>query len=153
MVRMRGLEPPRCHHHRLLRPARLPVPPHPRMETHYTNRASMVSRNAVASIAARRSNNLSLLVSTPVTPISPIHIRVSPISEVASLPIVVCAVTITVADAVATVHKQTISSKVISPGPATVPTTITRVMAVHKLCAFLIQIGSTSPSSTSPLGQ
>jgi hypothetical protein len=27
---MRGLEPPRCHHHRLLRPARLPVPPHPR---------------------------------------------------------------------------------------------------------------------------
>src|SRR6266404_425002 len=30
MVRMRGLEPPRCHHHRLLRPARLPVPPHPR---------------------------------------------------------------------------------------------------------------------------
>ena len=26
---MRGLEPPRCHHHRLLRPARLPVPPHP----------------------------------------------------------------------------------------------------------------------------
>src|SRR5207249_2955935 len=32
MVRMRGLEPPRCHHHRLLRPARLPVPPHPRTE-------------------------------------------------------------------------------------------------------------------------
>ena len=32
LVRMRGLEPPRCHHHRLLRPARLPVPPHPRME-------------------------------------------------------------------------------------------------------------------------
>src|SRR5687768_13173390 len=27
---MRGLEPPRCRHHRLLRPARLPVPPHPR---------------------------------------------------------------------------------------------------------------------------
>src|SRR6188508_3663268 len=31
MVRMRGLEPPRCHHHRLLRPARLPVPPHPQI--------------------------------------------------------------------------------------------------------------------------
>ena len=30
MVGMRGLEPPRCRHHRLLRPARLPVPPHPR---------------------------------------------------------------------------------------------------------------------------
>ena len=36
MVRMRGLEPPRCHHHRLLRPARLPVPPHPR-GFEYTN--------------------------------------------------------------------------------------------------------------------
>src|SRR5215213_8724387 len=39
LVRMRGLEPPRCHHHRLLRPARLPVPPHPH-ETkvaHYAN--------------------------------------------------------------------------------------------------------------------
>ena len=35
MVRMRGLEPPRCHHHRLLRPARLPVPPHPRGNSLY----------------------------------------------------------------------------------------------------------------------
>ena len=34
---MRGLEPPRCHHHRLLRPARLPVPPHPRTESDLTN--------------------------------------------------------------------------------------------------------------------
>src|SRR5215813_606595 len=38
MVRMRGLEPPRCHHHRLLRPARLPVPPHPQgTGCHYAN--------------------------------------------------------------------------------------------------------------------
>ena len=39
LVRMRGLEPPRCHHHRLLRPARLPVPPHPQRhgESHYAN--------------------------------------------------------------------------------------------------------------------
>ncbi len=38
LVRMRGLEPPRCHHHRLLRPARLPVPPHPRETNgHYAN--------------------------------------------------------------------------------------------------------------------
>src|SRR5262249_18338954 len=29
LVRMRGLEPPRVLPHRLLRPARLPVPPHP----------------------------------------------------------------------------------------------------------------------------
>jgi len=34
---MRGLEPPRCRHHRLLRPARLPVPPHPHVEIHYAN--------------------------------------------------------------------------------------------------------------------
>jgi hypothetical protein len=37
LVRMRGLEPPRCHHHRLLRPARLPVPPHPQMVLDLTN--------------------------------------------------------------------------------------------------------------------
>ena len=38
LVRMRGLEPPRCHHHRLLRPARLPVPPHPqKWRGHYAN--------------------------------------------------------------------------------------------------------------------
>ena len=38
LVRMRGLEPPRCHHHRLLRPARLPVPPHPQgTDCHYAN--------------------------------------------------------------------------------------------------------------------
>jgi hypothetical protein len=35
LVGMRGLEPPRCHHHRLLRPARLPVPPHPRVNGIY----------------------------------------------------------------------------------------------------------------------
>jgi hypothetical protein len=37
LVRMRGLEPPRCRHHRLLRPARLPVPPHPHAGNHYAN--------------------------------------------------------------------------------------------------------------------
>jgi hypothetical protein len=44
MVRMRGLEPPRCHHHRLLRPARLPVPPHPRAVRIY-ERDQPVSRS------------------------------------------------------------------------------------------------------------
>ena len=29
LVRTNGIEPSRCHHHRLLRPARLPVPPRP----------------------------------------------------------------------------------------------------------------------------
>lgn len=36
LMRMRGIEPPRCHHHRLLRPARLPVPPHPQGITKFT---------------------------------------------------------------------------------------------------------------------
>ena len=65
MVRMRGLEPPRCHHHRLLRPARLPVPPHPRTETHYTNRASTVSRIAVRS-QSRRAAQKGFYVSIDV---------------------------------------------------------------------------------------
>ena len=30
LVRMRGLEPPRARAHRLLKPTRLPIPPHPR---------------------------------------------------------------------------------------------------------------------------
>ena len=29
MVRLSGLEPPRCRHHRYLKPARLPIPPQP----------------------------------------------------------------------------------------------------------------------------
>src|SRR5712692_3963785 len=50
MVRMRGLEPPRCHHHRLLRPARLPVPPHPRDSSNIRTRSS-----SVKTLPARRS--------------------------------------------------------------------------------------------------
>src|ERR1043166_4012710 len=46
MVRMRGLEPPRCHHHRLLRPARLPVPPHPHAGKSLCERLKRVSRMA-----------------------------------------------------------------------------------------------------------
>ena len=38
---MRGIEPPRCHHHRLLRPARLPVPPHPRKRAKFNIRAGV----------------------------------------------------------------------------------------------------------------
>jgi hypothetical protein len=48
LVRMRGLEPPRCHHHRLLRPARLPVPPHPQiMARSLCEWGCRVSRRAV----------------------------------------------------------------------------------------------------------
>ena len=41
---MRGLEPPRCHHHRLLRPARLPVPPHPQ------DAGSVINANALEGV-------------------------------------------------------------------------------------------------------
>jgi pyridoxal phosphate enzyme (YggS family) len=37
LVRTNGIEPSRCHHHRLLRPARLPVPPRPRRNFDNTN--------------------------------------------------------------------------------------------------------------------
>ena len=49
MVRMRGLEPPRCHHHRLLRPARLPVPPHPHAVNSLCEAAERVSRMQFAT--------------------------------------------------------------------------------------------------------
>ena len=54
MVGMRGLEPPRCHHHRLLRPARLPVPPHPRVMCRLYEHDHAVSRLVSgAAIAAK----------------------------------------------------------------------------------------------------
>src|SRR6188474_1453144 len=58
LVRMRGLEPPRCHHHRLLRPARLPVPPHPRTDSDLTN-ASVECQATTLSI-----DDVSTVVST-----------------------------------------------------------------------------------------
>src|SRR5438309_462220 len=57
MVRMRGLEPPRCHHHRLLRPARLPVPPHPRTDVDLTN----------ASVGCQAGFRLNLWTSAPAS--------------------------------------------------------------------------------------
>ena len=71
MVRMRGLEPPRCHHHRLLRPARLPVPPHPRTDFHSTNafvgcqattfsRSGFVDRHDVRAGCESRPNQFPL---------------------------------------------------------------------------------------------
>src|SRR5258705_9666930 len=55
MVRMRGLEPPRCRHHRLLRPARLPVPPHPHAVKSLCEWDPAVSRkqNCRASLCGR----------------------------------------------------------------------------------------------------
>src|SRR5918993_5334769 len=50
-MRMSGIEPPRCHHHRLLRPARLPVPPHPLVngENQYTEPRARVSSGAAGA--------------------------------------------------------------------------------------------------------
>ena len=148
MVRMRGLEPPRCHHHRLLRPARLPVPPHPRTGTHYTNRASTVSRNAARPNCGARIKIVSVLVSPPVSSSSPIDIRVSAIGCVSSPPIIVRVIgTIAIADAV---PKDTVSAIVrVSSRSATVPPPITRVMAVYKLGALLVPIRSASAAIAS----
>src|SRR6266436_9967830 len=55
---MRGLEPPRCHHHRLLRPARLPVPPHPRAVRIYEPDHG-VSRHDSLQLAQANSNTKS----------------------------------------------------------------------------------------------
>ena len=139
MVRMRGLEPPRCHHHRLLRPARLPVPPHPRTETHYTNRGLTVSRKAAGFQLRSGRKLVPDLIRTPVSAISPIHVRVSAICEMTSSPIIVGAVgTIAIADAV---PKDAVPSIVrISSRSAIVPPPITRIMTVHKLCALLIEV-------------
>jgi len=91
-------------------------------------------------------------VSSSITPISPIHVRISPIHGMAPPPIVICAGgTITITDAVATVHEDTVSSIGISSWSATVPTSIACVVAIHKLCTLLIPIGSAPPASTSTL--
>src|SRR5262249_37305370 len=73
---MRGLEPPRCHHHRLLRPARLPVPPHPRDTSRLyepgptvsSKRQEMAAILFLARVSARRSHvpNLSIRLLSPV---------------------------------------------------------------------------------------
>src|SRR6185295_9038026 len=51
---MRGLEPPRCHHHRLLRPARLSVPPHPHAGKTLCERVRIVSRKPSERIHVSR---------------------------------------------------------------------------------------------------
>src|SRR6266480_1471332 len=75
---MRGLEPPRCHHHRLLRPARLPVPPHPRDNGIYEPDRG-VSRQPSKDghgdrVTRRRGDKIHL---TPDVSVSPVHRAVS----------------------------------------------------------------------------
>ena len=82
------------------------------------------------------------LIRTSVSPISPIHVGVSPIRRVSPPPIIVCAVgTITITHPVTTVHADSVSSIVGIPSPA-IPQTVTRVMAIYKLPALLVPIRS-----------
>src|SRR5438034_2791877 len=72
MVRMRGLEPPRCHHHGLLRPARLPVPPHPRDSSNIRTRS-----RGVNSLPEPNSYARSIVTSGPIIPVITIIITIS----------------------------------------------------------------------------
>src|SRR4030095_10828933 len=76
LVRMRGLEPPRCHHHRLLRPARLPVPPHPRTDFDFTNasvecQATILSVDDITAIGSTNAPVASLRIISPASPMPP----------------------------------------------------------------------------------
>ena len=77
---MRGLEPPRCHHHRLLRPARLPVPPHPQRygESHYANAFRECQEGlpatpiaVVIAVAATPGHTIEVSVAVVVPAITP----------------------------------------------------------------------------------
>ena len=129
LVRMRGLEPPRCLHHRLLRPARLPVPPHPqKWGTSLCECLSRVSRmqrtEAAYKANPRAANQTSVSPMIPPTPVTVVVVApaVSPIVIVVSISPSAPGVTI--------VPLPTISRA------STVHTPITRIMTIHKLIAF-----------------
>ncbi len=125
MVRMRGLEPPRCHHHRLLRPARLPVPPHPHAGNSLCERGQALSRkhHASLSIIHHTSSHSSAAIAQEV--ISRCVVSVFPAST-----------------------QNT--AKAISSWTATVPTTVTCVVAVLKLRALSIVVGQRCITSCGP---
>jgi hypothetical protein len=122
LVRMRGLEPPRCHHHRLLRPARLPVPPHPQgTGCHYANgfRRCQPGKSCV-----RERGREWFLTVESVVPVP------SPNAPVA-IPITI---------AIAAVTPEDVADRdAVTPRTASIPTTITSVVAVDKLATLLIQ--------------
>ena len=164
LVRMRGLEPPRCHHHRLLRPARLPVPPHPRTEPDLTNafvgcQATSLSIDDIRAITP---------MCAPLTSLGTIRIVPAPPPG-----IIVVAVTVRVSVAIhAAIPRSRIRNLIIliSITPiypdvgllrnskycgidlrvhgwtATVPAPIARIVAVHELGALLIKIGPSAPA-------
>ena len=82
MVRMRGLEPPRCHHHRLLRPARLPVPPHPRDSSNIRTRS-----RGVNSLPEPNSYPRSIVTPGPIIPVITIIITISRVGPGVRVPV------------------------------------------------------------------
>jgi len=104
-----------------------------------------VSRKQARSICRERTK--TFLVSPSIIPISPIRVRVSAICDMTSPPIIVCAVTVPIANAVPTIHVHRISSiGRVSSSPA-IPTTVTCVVAVHKLPALFVPIRSATTTT------
>ncbi len=117
----------------------------------YESRFNGVKKPGSIQLQRADQKTSSLSVSTSVTPVAPIRVRVSPIRGMPSPPIIAGAVgAITIADAVSI---DTVSSiGLVSSRSATVPTSVTRVVAIHELGALLIRILVLSAAATTALG-
>ena len=156
---MRGLEPPRCHHHRLLRPARLPVPPHPLTRIHYANGLGHCQESI--SYGDRYDNTKPGAIPTG-SPIPGAHGRYSsrfciclptcisqPQLVAAIAPIIAIHSSITNNEPVIVEIPMTTGTKAVAPGnisyassarSTSVPASISGVVAVYKLAALIILV-------------
>src|ERR1043166_8464242 len=131
---MRGLEPPRCPHHRLLRPARLPVPPHPHgTGCHYANgfrrcQPGRVGEGRGACITVSVTKSVVAMPSPVVTIIVPVAVVMASRANVITL------------------RQHPVTS-----WTATVPASITCVVAINKLATLRAQALATTTTAT--LGQ
>ena len=130
MVRMRGLEPPRCHHHRLLRPARLPVPPHPHGGSHYANGLGVCQESVMladnSTLIDHASTNSPAAITEEVFP----RVATSPVAQY-----VIVENSITASRT----RSQDITYSV-TPWSATVPTSFAGVVAIYELGALLVAV-------------
>ena len=156
LVRMRGLEPPRCHHHRLLRPARLPVPPHPlinglaimRMRFRECQEGGLAalafgklkrieqSTSTLLDIKFAFSSVLNLSVVRNARKASPLSIT-SSISYVKTICVNSTAILSSVETNALVGRNKPVSQAQTTPRPAIVPAPIASIMAVHKLVALI----------------
>ena len=137
MVRMRGLEPPRCHHHRLLRPARLPVPPHPRENSLYESCFASVKNSTRARFGQAHAQRRHNLISTSRSAIASVCAKVSLIHQMTPAPIIVCTVAILITDSISAGNEDSISPYAAAAVSRTaIQTSVTRVVTVYKLAAF-----------------